>query len=141
MDNQLFKSSLNALVIRLKPKEDLKKSIIELAVKNKIKAGVILTCVGSLEQINLRFANQKNGEIRKGYFEIVSLTGTFSDSGCHLHISVSDNEGNVVGGHLLDENLIYTTAEICLVELNDLQFKREVDSTYGYQELSIRKRE
>lgn len=35
-------------------------------------------------------------------FEIVSLTGTLSRHGAHLHISIADFQGNVVGGHLMD---------------------------------------
>ena len=31
--------------------------------------------------------------------EIVSLVGTLSDNDCHLHISLSNKNGNVIGGH------------------------------------------
>ena len=99
-----------------------------------------MTCVGSLEQFNIRFANQENGELRKGFFEIVSLTGTFAEPGCHLHISVSDRSGQTIGGHLLDNSIVYTTAEIVIAELTDVEFKREVDKTYGYSELTIKVR-
>src|SRR5687768_15649576 len=96
-------------VFRLKPHEDLKKSIFAFALSNDIKAGVILTCVGSLEQFHLRFADQKNGYRQTGRYEIVSLTGTFSTTEGHFHLSISDASGKVTGGHLLDENFVYTT--------------------------------
>jgi predicted DNA-binding protein with PD1-like motif len=124
-------------VFRLMPHQDLKKSIQDFAKANSIKAGALVTCVGSLEQINLRFANQKTGYLKKGYYEIISLTGTFSDISCHLHLGVSDEAGSTAGGHLLNENLIYTTAELVIAELYDLEFTRELDNTYGYQELKI----
>jgi predicted DNA-binding protein with PD1-like motif len=124
-------------VFRLKPHQDLKKSILEFAKQKGMGAGIVLTCVGSLEQSNLRFANQKSGKMMRGHFEIVSLTGTFSDKTCHLHISVSDQTGKTFGGHLLDNNLIFTTAEIAIAEINDIVFEREVDETYGYAELVI----
>lgn len=124
-------------MFRLKPHEDLKKSIVAFAKTNNIKAGIILTCVGSLEQFNIRFANQETGLKNQGHFEIVSLVGTFSDSASHIHISVSDPSGKTIGGHLLDENLIHTTAEIAIAELTDLIFLRETDSAYGYKELFI----
>ena len=133
-------SDTKVYAFRLKPKDDLKKSILAFAEENKIKAGSIVTCVGSIEQFHIRFANQKNGEIKKGFFEIVSLTGTFSNTSCHLHISISDNTGATLGGHLLDDNVIYTTAEIVILELTDLNFIRELDSTYGFNELVITKR-
>lgn len=127
-------------VLRLKPHEDLKKALMAWARQHKIKAAVILTCAGSLEQYSLRFANQENGTVKKGHFEIVSLTGTFSDESAHIHMAVSDSTGQTTGGHLLDNNLIYTTAEIAIAELNDVTFDRETDSTYGYKELVVRKR-
>src|SRR5215831_20234460 len=96
-------SGARAYAFRLKPKDDLKKSILAFAEENKIDAGSIVTCVGSLEQYHIRFANQKGGELKKGFFEIVSLTGTFSSTSCHLHISISNNTGVIAGGHLLDD--------------------------------------
>jgi len=74
---------------------------------------------------------------RKGFFEIISLSGTFSESSCHLHICVADEKGQMLGGHLLDENLIYTTAEIIAVSLDDLEFLRIADTTYNYKELVV----
>ena len=133
-------SGVKAYAFRLNPKDDLKKSILAFAEENKIKAGSIGTCVGSLEQFHIRFANQQRGEMKKGFFEIVSLSGTFLNASCHLHISVADHFGNTIGGHLLDENLIYTTAEIIVLELTDLEFKRELDLTYGFKELIVENR-
>jgi predicted DNA-binding protein with PD1-like motif len=124
-------------VFRLKPHQDLKKAILEFARQHGIGAGIVLTCVGSLEQFSLRFANQKTASTVQGHFEIVSLTGTFSADACHLHISVSDETGKTFGGHVLDENLIFTTAEIAISEITDLVFQRDVDETYGYRELVI----
>lgn len=131
-------SAPKATAIRLKPHQDLKKELIGFAQRNKIKAGYVITCVGSLEQVNFRFANQEQGTILKGHFEIVSLVGTFSDSSSHIHLSIADEEGKTWGGHLLDESLIYTTAEIVIGELKDVEFDRTLDSTYGYKELFVR---
>ena len=103
---------------------------MQYAKEHNIKAGILLTCAGSLEQVNLRFANQDNGTKKNGHFEIVSLTGTFSDSACHLHAAVADSTGYTFGGHLLDDNLVYTTAEIAIAALEDLFFDRAKDPTY-----------
>jgi predicted DNA-binding protein with PD1-like motif len=125
--------------IRLKPDQDLRKEIENFVAKEKINAGYIITCVGSLTQTNIRYANEQSGAIMNGHFEIVSLTGTISTNGCHLHISVSDSTGKTIGGHLLDNNLIYTTAEIVLGESKDLLFTREKDGSTPWQELQINK--
>jgi predicted DNA-binding protein with PD1-like motif len=126
---------------RLKPHEDLKQEIIRFATANKVKAGAMVSCAGSLEQFNIRFANQEEGTAQKGFFEIVSLSGTFSDTSSHIHLAVSDSKGNTIGGHLLDNNLVYTTAEIVVVDLIDLEFAREKDPTYGYSELVVKKKQ
>ena len=87
--------------IRLKPGEDLRTAIEKYVKENNIEAGWIVTCAGSLTEYNIRFADQPNGSTGKGKFEIVSLTGTVSANGSHMHISISDSEGKMIGGHLL----------------------------------------
>ncbi len=85
--------------------------------QHKIKSGWIVTCVGSVTQASLRMANANFKKVWNGHFEIVSLVGTLSPKkGSHLHMSISDAEGNCFGGHLLEGNLIYTTAEIVIQE-------------------------
>ncbi len=125
--------------IRLKPGQDLR-TAIELYVKeHKIAAGWIGTCVGSLTNYNIRFANQQNGSTGSGHFEIVSLTGTVSTNGSHIHISVSDSTGNTIGGHLLQGCNVYTTAEIVLQSDSNFIFKREKDGSTPWEELQIEK--
>lgn len=127
-------------VLRLKPHEDLKAGIVKFAEANGLKAAAIVSCAGSLEQTNLRYANQNSGTKLTGFFEIVSLTGTVSHQSQHLHVSVANSKGATIGGHLLEGCLVYTTAEIVLVELTELEFDREADSTYGYKELVVKPR-
>jgi predicted DNA-binding protein with PD1-like motif len=124
-------------VIRLKPGEDLKKSILQFVTNNNIKAGWIGTCAGSLTQYNIRFANQNKPSSDTGHFEIVSLTGTLSINGSHLHISISDSTGKTIGGHLLDNNIIYTTAEIVIQESTRHVFTRKNDGTTPWEELQV----
>lgn len=126
---------------RLKPGQDLKKEIEAFVQKENIRAGWINTCVGSLVKTNIRFANQPSGSVSEGHFEIVSLTGTVSTNGSHIHISVSDSTGKTVGGHLLDNNIIYTTAEIVIGESRQHVFTREKDGTTEWEELQVKKRE
>lgn len=86
---------------RLKPGEDLKAGIEKVVKEKGIKAGWVTTCVGSLTDYSIRFANQPDSSQGNGHFEIVSLTGTVSINGCHLHISLSDSTGKTIGGHLM----------------------------------------
>ena len=126
--------------IRLKPGEDLKAGIEKLVKEKNIEAGWISTCVGSITKYNLRFANQPEGSSREGHFEIVSLTGTVSINGSHLHLAVSDSTGATIGGHLLDGNIIYTTAELMISSTEKYQFTREKDGTTPWQELNIKEK-
>ncbi len=126
-----------AYAFRLKPGQDLKQEIQNLVNTKQIKAGWISTCVGSLTNYSIRFANQPNGSSYSGHFEIVSVTGTVSTNGSHIHISLSDSTGKTIGGHLMEGCKIYTTAEIVLLSSNDFIFKREEDGTTPWEELQV----
>lgn len=125
---------------RLKPGQDLKQEIAALVQKEGIEAGWIITCVGSLTQVVFRLANQTNSSILTGYFEIISLVGTVSTHGYHLHLAVSDSTGRTMGGHLLPGSLVYTTAEIVLGESKDMIFTRQQDGTTPWEELQVKKK-
>jgi uncharacterized protein len=127
--------------LRLHPNQDLKQEIVAFAKANNIQAGYIITCVGSLKKANLRLANQPESTTWEDKFEIVSLVGTLSaDSGVHLHASISDGTGKTIGGQLMDGNLIYTTAEIIIGEVLDVNFSRKLDTLKTYNELFIEKK-
>ena len=100
----------------------------------------MLTGVGSLTDVTLRLANQEGPTTYRGHFEIVSLVGTLSVNGSHLHLSVSDSTGRTIGGHLLDGCKIYTTAELLIGVMPSLAYVREPDPTFGYRELMVRKK-
>ncbi len=127
------------LTFRLKFGQFLKEEI-EARAKD-IEAGVLLSIVGALENANLRMAGAIVGQqdVRSfdGPFEIVSGTGTISKDGCHLHISVSDKEGKVIGGHLKDGCKIGVTAEVVIGILEGTSYKRTFDEHTGFKELEI----
>ena len=135
---QVAPGSMRTFAFRLRPHEELMGEITAFAKKHHIRAGIILTCVGSLEQVTLRYANTGKATQVQGHFEIVSLVGTFAEhSGQHIHLSVSDGQGTTIGGHMLSGNKVYTTAEIVVGSLDDVEFERELDPTYGYAELAV----
>jgi uncharacterized protein len=124
---------------RLLPGEDLKGGIENVLVDLDIRAGWVVSAVGSLKQINIRFANKDTGFVSPGSFEIVSLSGTLSVNGCHLHISVADSNGQTTGGHLLHDNIVFTTAEIIIGYEETMEFTREQDGTTEWAELQIKR--
>jgi len=117
-------SGVKAYAFRLTPGTDLKRELLATAARHQLKAAAVVTCVGSLTDVCLRYANRPDGVTRRGHFEIVSLVGTFAGDAGHFHLAVSDESGGMSGGHLLDGCVIYTTAEVVIVELTDVQFDR-----------------
>ena len=125
--------------IRLTPGQDLMKQLRIWASDHD--AASVLSVVGSLNHANLRFANQPQPTRIDGPLEILSLSGTLSKHGVHLHLSVADGQGKMTGGHLKLGSEVFTTAEIVLGVYPDLVFDRELDETYGYKELVVREQQ
>ncbi len=132
-----LKGNIHPYAFRLHPGDDLRDSLEALVHQKQWEAACILTCVGSLTQATLRFANQNKYNTLQGHFEIVSLTGTLSLNGSHYHISISDPTGRTTGGHLVSGCLIYTTAEIVIGILPHYRFTRPVDPQTTYDELLV----
>lgn len=113
-----------------------KKEIEEYAINNKISS-VILCSVGCLSKLTIRLSDGKSILEKEGMFEIVSITETLSEDGVHIHISVSDELGNTIGGHLKDGCIVNTTAEVILKIFDNIKFKRVYDQKTEYNELVI----
>lgn len=129
-----------AIALRLRPGQDLRQELLRAVEREGLEAAAVVTCVGSLTRATLRFADRPEGTPLEGPLEIVSLVGTLSTHGSHLHLAVSDGEGRTLGGHLLDGSAVYTTAEVVLLALDDLRFRRERDPATTYRELVIEPR-
>ena len=125
------------LALRLKPGDDLRQTLETFADTKALRAGYIATCAGSLRVAAIRFADQKDATILSGPFEIVSLTGTLSPDGPHIHISIADSSGRVFGGHLAEGSVVYTTAEIVVGELAGASFRRALDPATSFRELVV----
>lgn len=129
-----------------KLKESLQSAAKQIASEHKSTAIFLLTAVGSLRQATLRLAHASKDTPEQNAiqtwnekFEIVSLVGTLTPTGeCHLHISLSDQKGNTIGGHLM-EGVVFTTVEVVFGSVRGgLEFGREVDDSTGFKELVVR---
>ena len=145
--------AMTAHCFRLHPGDKLMPSLKQAATiilsRSGCEAAFIVTAVGSLQSATIRLANASrtdvNGDKTCGNdiitynqrFEVVSLVGTFSLDGCHVHIALSDAQGKTVGGHLID-GTIFTTCEIVLGTADNVQFSRIMDDSTGYNELEVR---
>ncbi len=117
---------------------DLKEEIEKISVQHHLKAAVVLSSVGCLSSVNLRLAGAKEFIKSEGHFEVCSLNGTISIDGTHLHMVVSDVNGQCLGGHLVVGNIVDTTIELVIGYSEDYEFSRDYDESTGYRELIIR---
>lgn len=103
-----------------------------------MNAGFVLQGIGSLSVAQLRLAGAKRATELRGDLEILSLAGSLSSDGAHLHMAVADAQGRVLGGHVAAGCLVRTTAEVLLALLPAFHFAREKDPGSGFNELVIR---
>jgi predicted DNA-binding protein with PD1-like motif len=126
--------------LRLPPACDLRREI-ELAVSAlPEQSGFVLSGIGSLTQASLRFAAAESSTLLVEPLEILSLAGSVTPEGAHLHASVSTASGRVLGGHLSYGCLVRTTAEVLIAVLPEWRLSRQHDSASGYTELAIARR-
>ena len=105
--------------------------------EHREQAGCVINAIGSLSVAELRFAGAAASTAIRGELEIISLSGTLSTDGAHLHIAFADSRGAVIGGHLCPGSLVRTTAELVIGLLPEWRFSRELDTATGYAELRI----
>ena len=127
-------------VLRLSPGVDPVDSLLDACKENGWTAAFVISGLGSLAHARLRFAARPEACDIAGPLELVSLSGTLSLDGPHLHASVSDAQGNVFGGHLRPGSTVRTTAEILVAVLPDVVFRRRPDPRTGARELVIESR-
>jgi predicted DNA-binding protein with PD1-like motif len=128
---------MKVVPLRLSPGADLRRSLEAWMGEQQEQAGCVISAIGSLSVAQLRLAGAAEATAIFGDLEILSLSGTLSPDGAHLHVAVADSSGAVVGGHLCADSLVRTTAELVVALLPDWQFSRELDPATGYAELRI----
>ena len=130
---------MKTISTRLRDGQDLLQEIQNIAKEHAIQAGVILSAVGSLKESRIRVP-VIDGEVKyitPSNLEIDTLQGTVSLNGLHMHISVSDVDGRVFGGHVKEGCTIRTTCELVIGILEDTSFSREPDTETGFDELVV----
>ena len=90
---------MQSLPLKLAPGSDLRLSLEELAQREGI-SGFVLGVVGNLTKASFQCPGQAEPTVLEGDLEVITLNGTFSPEGVHLHLSLSDGACQVWGGHL-----------------------------------------
>ena len=128
---------MKVIPLRLTPGDDVRRALEIWMGEQEEQAGWVISGIGSLSVAQLRLAGAAEATTINGELEILSLAGTLSADGAHLHIAVADSSGAMIGGHLCSGSLVRTTAELVVGLLPEWQFRRELDPATGYAELRI----
>lgn len=128
---------MQSLPLRLAPGDDLR-STLEALARQAFPDGAFVVCgIGSLGDVRLRHAGADEATRHVGDHEILTLSGTVTPRGAHLHMSVASATGEVRGGHVVAGNRVRTTAEVLLVATPGWRLSRSLDEATGYPELTV----
>lgn len=126
--------------LRLVPGDEVISQLRAFIEHHQLRAAWIAGCTGSLADVALRYAGQEDTTQLRGTYEVISLSGTLELTGEHLHLSLSDPQGAMLGGHMMPGCTVRTTLEIVIGELTALSFSRQPCAISGYEELVVNTR-
>ncbi|MFN6340156.1 MAG: PCC domain-containing protein [Cyanobacteriota bacterium] len=104
---------MQAMPLRLPPGSDLRRTLEAFAAE-RAASGFVLGVVGDLSRAAFQCPGQPEPTVLEGDLEIITLNGTFSPQGVHLHLSLSDGSCQVWGGHLELGSEVRKGAEVLL---------------------------
>lgn len=130
---------MEALPLRLNPGDDVRAAVEQALRDAGASAGYLLQGIGSLSVAQLRYAGLAQPTELLGDLEILTLAGSVSPDGAHLHMMLSDARGRTFGGHVGHGCIVRTTAELLLALLPAHSFAREHDPLTGFAELVVRR--
>ncbi len=102
---------MRSLPLKLGPGSDLRINLEQLARKEN-SSGFVLGVVGNLSRASFQCPGLPSPRILEGNLEIITLNGTLSPEGVHLHLSLSDSDCQVWGGHLEPGTLVLKGADL-----------------------------
>lgn len=124
--------------VRLVPGDDLRPALEALARRGFPDGAFVVCGIGSLGDVRLRFAGVDDATVLAGDHEILTLCGTVTTQGAHLHMSVASATGEVRGGHVVAGNRVRTTVELLLMPMSGWRLSCTPDEATGDAELAIR---
>ena len=87
----------------------------------------LISAVGDLSRGSFKCPLSQKPVILENKLEIITLSGYLTSQDSHIHISVSDENCRVFGGHLLPGTIVLKTLDILLGVIPNLQH-RSLDS-------------
>ena len=111
---------MHPLPLKLTPGSDLRLSLEELARTQQL-SGFVLGVVGNLSRAAFQCPGQPQPTVLEGDLEVITLNGTLSPEGVHLHLSLSDGACQVWGGHLEPGTLVQKGVDLLVGVLEQSQ--------------------
>jgi len=102
---------MDTLALHLVAGSDLRRSL-ELLARQEGGQGFVLSVVGNLSMAVFQCPGRAAPTQLSGELEIITLSGSLSPQGVHLHLSVSDADCRVWGGHLEPGTLVLRGADL-----------------------------
>jgi len=125
------------IICALSHGEDLLAAIEKAATKADVRSGVFIL-MGALQKARFGFY------LEEGRFEPIEIERNLDITSCignlaeedgrlviHAHMTVSDSEGKVYGGHVLSGCRIWIRAELVIFPTEGVQLKRSYDAALG----------
>ena len=127
---------MRSLPLKLAPGSDLRLTLEELARRDGI-SGFVLGVVGNLTQASFQCPGQANPTVLEGDLEVITLNGTFSPEGVHLHLSLSDGACQVWGGHLEPGTIVQKGVDLLIGVLEQRDGSPEQQSSTPRLEIAV----
>jgi len=124
--------------LRLRPGDALRQALEEAVRAEGQTTAFVIGGIGSLSTTRLRLAGADRPIDMAGDVELLTLSGSIAANGSHLHMTVADAKGHVMGGHVAPGCIVRTTAEVLVALLPAWRFDREPDAATGYDGLVVR---
>lgn len=126
----------NKIIARIDKGEEILTTIKEISLKENIKLASV-QALGATDEftVGVYKVDEKKYYTNefKGYFEIVSLTGTINTMNgefyIHIHMSAGNDKGEVFGGHL-NKAIVSATCEM-VIDIIDGRVDRKYDEETG----------
>jgi len=134
------------VVARITPGQDLLHALTEIARRENIRSGVILSCVALLDKAVLRNVAVIPEELpitdahrvwveKTGPYEVVAMSGYVrlqrGEPSVHAHLVVSGgpDHATAYGGHLAPGCHVFHLAEVIIAEITGVELTADMDET------------
>ncbi|MBI2445067.1 DNA-binding protein [Candidatus Micrarchaeota archaeon] len=132
-----FRKDANAWVVVLQRGEKIKETLDAWAKKEGVRGGAV-TAIGALKDPTLAYYDLKKKQyLNRGFsgdFELVSLSGNFSETGLHAHAVIAGPDFQAFGGHLVEAE-VSITCEAFVIPVGGIG--RKLDEKSGLKHMRV----